>query len=720
MISFGTNIATDDSAAKAAELWKLSQEVKDAADQMAANGHSFDTSKLPNPFWNANDEIAWRVRLLAQLPEWKLINPNALEESEAFDKKFRFERMLRRQTLMADAQRLLNERSEAQKALDKQRNAPASIDENIAVIERVRKVRQRLDLDAAIPPVLEFMRAGKDVKLTPDSSQWHAIKSLAHEQYGCLTGAAGTGKTTVERALVQTIEDQYHRIDIRAYGRGWKAEDDELEAVRVLPIAFCAYTGKAMQQMKRALPSEYHKQCKTIHSLLGFHPEYEDWFDEVEQKLKTRKKFVPYYTKAIKMPWQVIYVDEASMVPIHLWNQLIDACLPDCRIFLIGDINQLPPVHGRSVFGFSMLEWPSFELTQIHRQKGEDNPIVDNAWRILRGEKPINVPDKFDLVMVEDSKSLAQSRIIKVVKRLHSRGEFDPYKSNDIIITSQNVDDLGQKELNQLLIPYFNPPPAPSDATQVGRRVLVTHGIGKRLFAINDKVMATVNNHDINVTNGMTGIIIDIHANGNYKDKKLKHHSSDDEVKLAMMLSGDGAFALTMPEAKEETAPEEKEPDEIKSRAASHVISVDFGELEDGSRHVVDFSSAGEVDSLIHAFAATCHKLQGSEAPVTIIICHSSNHRMLYREWLYTAVTRAIGRVVLCFDAKGLNMALNRQKIVGKNLKEKAQAFIKLQEESSKKGLDVAMPLLPKARKVKLGAPVTHMDERELEPEEAF
>jgi hypothetical protein len=62
---------------------------------------------------------------------------------------------------------------------------------------------------------------------------------------------------------------------------------------------------------------------------------------------------------------------------------------------------------------------------------------------------------------------------------------------------------------------------------------------------------------------------------------------------------------------------------------------------------------------------------------------------------------------VLCYDPKGLGMALNRQKIKGKDLKEKAQAFIALQEEGS----DRTLPVLPAPRKVKLSAVVDEMED---------
>lgn len=655
---------------------------------------------------------------LASITPWQPAEPTVLnkmtadypgrdEEQRKIASKAKFQRHLRTQNWIVDAKKIVAANGTPVPQNGNVINVPFSRTESILRPERLQDANDAIstiervklfDLTSGVAPLLRFKRAGAEIELTLDPSQWHATRELAQEKFGCLTGAAGTGKTTVTRTLIRTIEAQYKKIDIRSYGRGWKTGDEEGKALEVLPIAFCAYTGKAMQQMKRALPEEYHKQCKTIHSLLGFHPEMVEYEKPISDRpgqfeKAVKRVFVPYYTAHIRMPWHTIYVDEASMVPIKLWNMLLAACKDDCRIFLIGDINQLPPVHGRSVFGFAMLKWPSFELTHIHRQKGEDNPIIDNAWKILRGEIPRKVPGRFDMVQINDYKSIAQKTIVNAVKLMHSKGNFDPkdvgFQNGDMLITAQNKGELGQLELNDLLIPYFNPPPAQDEATSRGRRTIVVHGFTRRLFAIGDKVMCTQNNHEIGITNGMTGEIIDLVPNGNYKGKRTAH--SITEADMDRMMEG-GLDDLDLTAEPEVEVGGSGEP--LKLRAASHILTILWGKLEDGTEHITSHSAVGDVSSLIHAYASTCHKCQGSEFPVSLIVCHSANHRMLYREWLYTAVTRASKRVVLLYNERGLNMALTRQRIKGANLKEKAIAFNRLMDEGTE-GKEIEIPELP-------------------------
>lgn len=58
------------------------------------------------------------------------------------------------------------------------------------------------------------------------------------------------------------------------------------------------------------------------------------------------------------------------------------------------------------------------------------------------------------------------------------------------------------------------------------------------------------------------------------------------------------------------------------------------------------------------AYALTVHKCQGSEWPWAVVVCHSTHTRMLSRQLLYTAITRAKTGVVLVGDDKGLERAL--------------------------------------------------------------
>src|SRR6478609_3648061 len=225
-----------------------------------------------------------------------------------------------------------------------------------------------------------------------DESQLAAIEGMLKYNAACLTGAAGTGKTTTLKKFVDELQNQMpiDYVNMKDYfKRGYESvDDDDYEMPdRFIPaIANVSFTGRATQMIKKNFPRDWHGNIMTIHRLLAFVPEYyEDW-DEDSQEYRNKMRFVPTYTADCKMPWDIIIIDEAGMVGLELWHQLLAAMKDGCRIYMIGDINQLTPVHGRSVFGFALAKWPAFELTHIHRQKGVNNMIVENAWKVLQGK----------------------------------------------------------------------------------------------------------------------------------------------------------------------------------------------------------------------------------------------------------------------------------------------------------------------------------------------
>src|SRR3546814_6547369 len=92
----------------------------------------------------------------------------------------------------------------------------------------------------------------------------------------------------------------------------------------------------------------------TIHRMLGFYPEFYDAVDPDSGEMRQTMRFVPSYNKENLLPWDIIVVDEAGMCGLDLWHLIWAACKPTTRIFLVGDIQQLPPTHGKSIFGFAM------------------------------------------------------------------------------------------------------------------------------------------------------------------------------------------------------------------------------------------------------------------------------------------------------------------------------------------------------------------------------
>lgn len=519
-----------------------------------------------------------------------------------------------------------------------------------------------------------------------DQSQISAIDGLLAQQFGCLIGAAGTGKTTIEKMLVETIKINMQEINLRAAEVGDPTEKPERLG---LPICFGAFTGKAVQQMKKALDPKYHPQCKTLHSHLGFKPNYFDIKDETTGLFKQTMRFEPTFDQYNKLPYKVYFVDETGMLNVPLMNQLFDAMLPEARIYFIGDINQLAPPMGRSALAHAMLKWPTFELTTIHRQKMPDgslevHPIIAASQAVLRGEWPKIVPGVFDMIQFPSDwgSSKVRAGAIKYIKHAHGKNQFDPLR--DAMVVPQNVGPIGQLEFNEKLVTYFNPTRT-IDGVVVNRRTFIKTGKETVALSIGDKVMLLQNDNDRLLTNGMMGVVTNLLVNGDYKGK---HDSQGMNITQHEELDFDDIFAGLGDEVVdlEEQHTAEREEN---LRQASHILVVRFDvpSINDDGEEIpykdVEFKTVGQYKSLQHSYTMTCHKLQGSEHHTVVILVHSANAVMLCREWLYTAITRGVEHVVILYNNNGMVKALANQRIQGKTLDEKIKAFNELTQDET-------------------------------------
>ena len=101
-----------------------------------------------------------------------------------------------------------------------------------------------------------------------------------------------------------------------------------------------------------------------------------------------------------------------------------------------------------------------------------------------------------------------------------------------------------------------------------------------------------------------------------------------------------------------------------------HTLTVNF----DGALVGYEFT---QLDELVHAYAVSIHKSQGSEFPVVVIPILTQHYMMLQRNLLYTGVTRAQSLVVLVGNQRAIAIAVRNDKIAQRNtrLAERVQAW---------------------------------------------
>jgi len=517
-------------------------------------------------------------------------------------------------------------------------------------------VKNQLTSSQSLTTVLPSSLMSNDIILDPD--QIAAKLGMINQKYSILIGSAGTGKTTTLKALIIEIEPYLPYI--------LAASGDKIPS-----IAFVAFMGKAVQQMKRALPRNYHSLCSTIHVLLEFKPVYEDVFDKATGEMKSKMQFLPERNANNKLELDCIFIDECGTLGVPLWHYLLDALPSTCRIILLGDLNQLVPVAGHSILGFAMLAWPTYELTKLHRNAG---PIAENAHRVIEGKKPLTDETKKVIVKKMDDGSIgARKELLGTIQYLYKAGKFDPMQ--DAVIVPQNVDVLGQIQLNEVLVNLFNPK---------ANRIAIKAGTEIKVLAVGDKIMVLKNMAQRRLTNGMQGVITSIATNNSFKGSHNATQKANALVTIDLQ-DFDKAFDA-IEDLDEDSNLSEGE------RQGSHVITIQFQDVEGETT----FSTVGELQAITLSYVFTCHKAQGSEYRFVIVLCHSANHRMLCREWLYTAMTRAKSNLLVMCNNRGLTQAVKVQRIKGITMKDKAEKFIALTKLSPNEPPAV----IPKAEKL--------------------
>ena len=289
----------------------------------------------------------------------------------------------------------------------------------------------------------------------------------------------------------------------------------------------------------------------------------------------------------------VIIIDEMSMVDIFLFHSLLKAIPVGSRLILVGDMHQLPSVGPGQVLR-DLVDSGVFacvRLEKIFRQE-EGSDIVRNAHKIRNGE-PVSLTNQskdFFFVPRDDARRIYNNIVQLVTDKMPRYTGADPYDIQ--VLTPMRKGALGAETLNTILQEYINPP------TKNKRE----YQFGEKLLREGDKVMQIKNNYKSEwEIVGKYNITID---------------------KGLGVFNGDVGKIVSINEYAKE-------------------IKVEY---EEGRFVVYSFENADELEL---AYAITIHKSQGSEYPAVIIPLLGVSKLMLYRNLLYTAVTRGVKCVTL-------------------------------------------------------------------------
>lgn len=299
------------------------------------------------------------------------------------------------------------------------------------------------------------------IKLSFEQQEAVDLSTDTTKRITCVTGQAGTGKTTILRNAYDELCEKY-------------PSDEE----GVSNVALAAPTGRAAKRIEEAtgIPA------MTIHRMLRYTtPE-----NEGEQGL-------PKHSKMNPMPYRAILIDEASMIDEELWRNLIDAMRTGAIIRFFGDINQLPPVMGKSAFAIALKKFPTAILTHNYRS---DDGIISTADRVIRNRMLITNP-QVNIFRIKHIDGLRH--IANLCKEVDFRS-----LDNQIIAPTQNT-KLGCNNINLHIQQLFNPEKQKITTYQKDHdNKLIT-----RSFKRGDKVLWTKNDYTLEIFNGTLGLVVD-------------------------------------------------------------------------------------------------------------------------------------------------------------------------------------------------------------------
>ena len=480
------------------------------------------------------------------------------------------------------------------------------------------------DIDEAIKKAEDKL----GVKYTDE--QKNAIRECILYGVFILNGKGGTGKTTVVKGIVEVL--------------------NSMEAT----YRACALSGKASQVL---LSKDI--DSATIHRTFSIGGKKEKPKEPIEEGLDRED------LGEDKLHYDVVIVDESSMVNAGLFSQMLSQLKDGAKIIFVGDSGQLSGIgHGDVLRDLLQTQYfKTIELMQIHRQ-AQDSGIIELASKIRKGEQIFNSnfegkmtfgKNKDMIVYGYQEKEDIPNDVERVLrgqaKHIHTAQDLMDFQ---VVVAMKERGELSARAINILAQSIFNDLEKPS----------VSHNGYD--YREGDKVIVKGNSYEIK-----------------YYDDLEHYHDVQDN-------------AMTEEEMQHQLM--EMETDEERNEFLESISKANIGDLFNGTMGIIvdvfekldyktnkmvnylmiDFEGLGikvfqqsELDSVELAYAVTCHRLQGSTIKNVVCVLDYSAYSLLCKQWVYTAITRASNKCVLLVQSSALVKAIatdasgNRQTFLG-------------------------------------------------------
>jgi len=478
--------------------------------------------------------------------------------------------------------------------------------------------------------------------LTLSREQMNSVRSVVQNQFAVLTGGPGCGKTTTTLVIVRLLESLQKKV------------------------LLAAPTGRAAQRMGEVIGRE----AKTLHRLLEFR----------------NGAFVKNEEQPLKGDFLI--VDECSMLDISLTASLLKAVPCGCQVLFIGDPDQLPSVGAGNVLNDILQSGvvASFCLTQVFRQ-ARKSKIIEYAHEINRGitphidspfKKPVIWQSGTDCMFLDsDEATREQLSFVSRVKRV-----FDLKMAQfEGLSTAENLYEFRTEELIRSAYEHDFVIPEKFRHVDLGKVKQAKTQV-EELKAVLRKIHPWSSLHY-----GISAVDTVVRL---YLEWIPKYLGSDSEIQILSPMTrgslGTANLNTVIQQAANPPQPGKAElqvgerifrqGDRVIHRRNNYDLNVFNGDI--GKIMKIDNSNLtcvvsfypdsrqvlyqkDDIVELDLAYAITIHKSQGSEFKAVIIPVLSQHFKMLYRNLIYTGLTRARSLAIFVGTRKALAMAVRQQ-----------------------------------------------------------
>ncbi len=417
--------------------------------------------------------------------------------------------------------------------------------------------------------------------------QIFGIKTSLENQVTIITGLGGTGKSSIVAGVVEVLKNYEY--------------------------AQCALSGRAAARLAEVTDCEGF----TIHRLLDYPKGDSD-----------HQGFA--YNQDRLLPYDIIIVDEISMVDGDLFYKLIRAIKPGAKLIMLGDVGQLESI-GCSNIANDLIESSeivSVVLDKIHRQ-AEASAIITESIKARNG---VQVVDKeyVGTTVKGELQDLTYTcysdanntfyKILQLVSNLLTQGTS--IQDLQVIVPIKERGNACTWNLNLAIQELYNPLKPNQD------EIFIHYSKNKDgIIRVGDKVINVVNNYKA-VTYVGQWDIADV-------------EETEEMGENCPIFNGNMGTVIAINKKREE-------------------LIVDFIGI---GKILIDKS---HLNSIVLGYAVTVHKCQGSEFPYVIFGCDYSSYSLLTRQMIYTAITRAKKHCYVLAQTGALRYAIAQNKLVTK------------------------------------------------------